>query len=216
MFRFLRLAGLGLAVGAVFHGTAGAQQRPPAKPPARQEATPAAKAAKAKADSIKKARADSLKKAGADTLQKAGVDTLKKPASDTLKARADSLAAASAAEVKAAMEKAAADSIKQRQDSLRADSVFTDSLQRESQRILREQERRGDTVKAPTPSAEMPHLTDLGDPYRWGRDELAATGALTLGDLLERVPGLTVFRTGWLGSPQVGELLGDLGKVSVF
>ena len=216
MFRFLRLAGLGLAVGAVFHGTAGAQQRPPAKPPARQEATPAAKAAKAKADSIKKARADSLKKAGADTLQKAGVDTLKKPASDTLKARADSLAAASAAEVKAAMEKAAADSIKQRQDSLRADSVFTDSLQRESQRILREQERRGDTVKAPTPSAEMPHLTDLGDPYRWGRDELAATGALTLGDLLERVPGLTVFRTGWLGSPQVGAMLGDLGKVRVF
>lgn len=224
MRRFLRLAGLGLAVGAVFHGTVEARQRPPAPAPARQDTS---KAARARADSIRKAEAarkaaveaarkaaaDSARKLAADTLKKAGGDTLKKPGVDTLKTPADSAAAAAA---RVAREKAIADSLQIRRDSLRADSILVDSLERENREILRQQQRRGDTVKTATPAAEMPHLTDLGDAYRWGRDELAATGALTLGDLLERVPGLTVFRTGWLGSPQVGAMIGDLGKLRVF
>lgn len=98
----------------------------------------------------------------------------------------------------------------------RADSLAADSVARENMRILAEQRRRGDTIKAPTPAAEMPHLTDLNGGYRWGRDELAASGALTLGDLLEGVPGVTVFRTGWIGSPQVGAMMGDLQKMRVF
>ncbi len=98
----------------------------------------------------------------------------------------------------------------------RADSLAADSLARENLRILAEQRRRGDTIKVPTPAAEMPHLTDLDGGYRWGRDELAATGALTLGDLLDGVPGVTIFRSGWIGSPQVGAVIGDMQKLRVF
>lgn len=150
-------------------------------------------------------RADSLR---ADSLR-ARRDTLR---ADSTRARGDTLAPPTDTL------RAGADTLRTRADTLkaRADSIASDSLERESRRILEEQRRRADTVKAPTAAAEMPRLTDLGDSYRWGRDDLAATGALTLGDLLERVPGLTVFRSGWVGSPQVGAMLGDLHKVRVF
>ncbi|MFN8667419.1 MAG: TonB-dependent receptor [Gemmatimonadaceae bacterium] len=132
---------------------------------------------------------------------------------DTLRPKQDSAAKGDSL---AAREPIAQDTLKARRDSLRADSLRADSLQKEAEAILREQARRVDTIKAPTAAAEMPKLTDLGEQYRWGRDELAATGALTLGDLLDRVPGLTVFRSGWLGSPQVGAMMGDISRVRVF
>ena len=153
-----------------------------------------------------------------------------RPASDTLKSKADSLGnvkrivspaapdsqAAPRDSVKAAVDSAAA---RARSDSLarvRLDSIADAKAEQENRRILAEQRKRADTLKTPTPAAEMPHLTELGDAMRWGRDELAATGSLTLGDLLERVPGLTVFRTGWIGSPQVGAMLGDFQKLRIF
>ncbi len=52
--------------------------------------------------------------------------------------------------------------------------------------------------------------------YRWNRDEMAATGAMTLSDLLEGIPGLTVFRSGWIGSPHVGAMMGDFQRLRVF
>jgi hypothetical protein len=68
----------------------------------------------------------------------------------------------------------------------------------------------------PTPAAELPTLTEHGDALRWVRTQLGASGALTLGDLLEHVPGLTVFRTGWIGSPEQASYLGDFSTVRVF
>ncbi|HEX4933439.1 MAG TPA: TonB-dependent receptor plug domain-containing protein, partial [Gemmatimonadaceae bacterium] len=181
------------------HGTAEAQQRQRPPAPARQDTS---KAARAKADSLKKAQADSVARA------RANADSLAK-----VRAQADSIAREGRA---GAPDTVRADTLRARRDSLRADSLRADSLRREAEAILREQARRTDTVKAPTAAAEMPRLTDLGEQYRWGRDELAATGALTLGDLLDRIPGLTVFRTGWVGSPQVGAMIGDIGRVRVF
>ena len=43
-----------------------------------------------------------------------------------------------------------------------------------------------------------------------------ASGALTVADLLERVPGTTVFRTGWLPSPKYLAVNGDLDRVRIF
>lgn len=166
-----------------------------------QQRRPPTDTLRTRADTLR-ARADSARARG-DTLRarrdstRAPVDTLG-PRVDTLRAGQDTL-------------RAPADTLK-----ARADSIAADSLERESRRILEEQRRRADTVKAPIAAAEMPRPTDLGDAYRWGREELAATGALTLGDLLERVPGLTIYRSGWVGSPQVGAMLGDLQKVRVF
>jgi hypothetical protein len=83
-------------------------------------------------------------------------------------------------------------------------------------RIIAAQRRRADSIKAPTPGAEMPPSLEIGDVLVWGRDALFASGALTLGDLLERVPGLTVFRTGWLGSPEQGAYIADVGRLRIF
>lgn len=177
-----------------------------------------ARARRAAADSARaRATADSLRRSRARTDSLAGVrDTTKgRPdaaaqVADTLKTRRDSLAADSLARA------ARADTLRLRADSLAADSIAADSLERENRRILAEQRRRSDTVKAPTPAAEMPHLTDLDGGYRWGRDELAATGAITLGDLLEGIPGFTVFRAGWIGAPQTGAMIGDFQRLRIF
>jgi len=176
---------------------------------ARQAAADSAKA-RAVADSLarRRTRTDTLGAAG-DTLRPRRDSTTLR--ADTLKTRRDSLAA-----IDSVAAAARADTLRLRADSLAADSIVTDSLERENRRILAEQRRRADTVKAPTPAAEMPRLTDLDGGYRWGRDELAATGAITLGDLLEGVPGFTVFRAGWIGAPQVGAMIGDLQRLRLF
>ncbi len=178
------------------HGTAQAQQRPVRRPAPRPDST---KVIRPAIDTLKK-RADSLKTAG-DSAKRAA-DSLRTQA-DTLKPKGDTL-------------QAKGDTLRAKRDSLIADSLAIDSLERENQAILAEQRRRADSIKAPTAAAEMPHLTDMDGGYRWGRDELAATGALTLGDLLEGVPGLTVFRSGWIGSPQVASMIGDLQRVRIF
>ncbi len=43
-----------------------------------------------------------------------------------------------------------------------------------------------------------------------------ASGSLTLLDLLDHVPELTTFRSGWISTPQVAAYNGDVGKVRVF
>jgi hypothetical protein len=55
-----------------------------------------------------------------------------------------------------------------------------------------------------------------GSTLRYDRPALFASGALTLADLLERVPGLTTYRGRWVTAPMVGAYLGDVGAVRVF
>lgn len=73
---------------------------------------------------------------------------------------------------------------------------------------------KADTVKAPLTHAEGP--PSVGTDYRWSRAEIFASGALTLADLLDRVPGVTTFRSGWIASPQVAAFLGSAARVRVF
>ncbi|MBC7791843.1 MAG: hypothetical protein H7Z74_18000 [Anaerolineae bacterium] len=87
----------------------------------------------------------------------------------------------------------------------RRDSADTDSA-----RVAR------DTLKAPMARSEIPLLVGIGEQYRWNRDELFATGALTLGELLDRIPGTVGFRSGWLGAPAHTAYIGDLSRVRVF
>lgn len=132
---------------------------------------------------------------------------------DSVRARADSIKA------KQDSLRALSDTLRPKGDSLRgaADSAAVrDSLEKENLRILADQKRRADTVKTPTPAAEMPVLADIGDGWRWNREQLFASSALTLGDLLEGVPGVTIFRAGWIASPQVGAMMGDFNRVRVF
>ncbi len=85
----------------------------------------------------------------------------------------------------------------------RADSVRVDSL-------------KADTLRAPTARAEAPMLPETGTGWRWNRDAMFATGALTLAELLERLPGAVMFRPSWIHSPQTVSFLGDPGAVRVF
>jgi len=87
----------------------------------------------------------------------------------------------------------------------RRDTAVTDSA-----RLAR------DTLKAPIARAESPILIGIGEQYRWNREELFATGALTLGELLDRIPGAVGFRSGWLGAPSHTAYIGDLSRVRVF
>ncbi|MGQ0650032.1 MAG: TonB-dependent receptor [Gemmatimonadaceae bacterium] len=126
---------------------------------------------------------------------------------DTLRTRADSIRADSIARARA------------RTDSLakaRLDSLAADSLYREDLALLAAQRRRADSIKFPVAAAEVPVLTEHPGVLRWDRAQLHAYGALTLGDFLESVPGLTVFRTGWIGSPEQAAYLGDFSGIRVF
>ncbi|HWE41196.1 MAG TPA: Plug domain-containing protein [Gemmatimonadaceae bacterium] len=88
--------------------------------------------------------------------------------------------------------------VRQRRDSLHADSL------------------KADTLRAPTARAEAPMLPETGAGWRWNRDELFASGALSLAELLARVPGAVQFRAGWIHTPQAVSFLGDPGAVRVF
>lgn len=56
----------------------------------------------------------------------------------------------------------------------------------------------------------------MGPRYEWNRAQLFASGALTLIDLLERIPQLTTFRSGWIATPQTAAFNGDFQRVRIF
>lgn len=86
-----------------------------------------------------------------------------------------------------------------RRDALRADSVH-----------------RADTLRTPLARAEAPMLPEPDSGFRWDREALFASGAVNVGELLERIPGATTFRTSWIASPEVTSYLGDPGRVRIF
>lgn len=74
-----------------------------------------------------------------------------------------------------------------------------------------------DTIKAPLASPYLPSYrgTDVVQ-SAWNRDELFASGALTLGELLAQFPGVTMMTTGFIMAPQVLAWHGDPGGVRLF
>ncbi|HEX6964337.1 MAG TPA: TonB-dependent receptor [Gemmatimonadaceae bacterium] len=73
-----------------------------------------------------------------------------------------------------------------------------------------------DTIKAPLAHAPVPRLVGIGEQYHWTRDSMFATGAFNLIDLLRLIPGVTIFRSGWLSSPAEAAYLGDPSRVRIF
>ena len=73
-----------------------------------------------------------------------------------------------------------------------------------------------DTLKAPLPQTPLPAPFGVAPRYRWDRDELLATGALSLLELLDPIPGITDYRTGWIASPQHATYLGNPAGVRLF
>lgn len=73
-----------------------------------------------------------------------------------------------------------------------------------------------DTLKAPFISAEPPVLADPNGSFVWDRRDVFSTGALTVQDLLDRVPGATGLRVGWISQPSITSFMGDPRRVRVF
>ena len=98
-------------------------------------------------------------------------------------------------------------------DTARTDTAAVDTIPPDSLGAERAPE---DTVKAPLAVSELPVTPTVGAAYRWRREELFATGAQSLLELLDLVPGLTSFRSGALVAPKVGAYLGDAARTRVF
>ena len=115
-------------------------------------------------------------------------------------------AAQAAAQVPTVRRDSTSDSTAARRDSIAR-------VEAERQRLLR---LAADTIKAPLARADVPRSLAIGEPYAWDRSRLPATGALTLGELVDRVPGVTSFRKGWISAPEMAALNGRFGRVRIF
>ncbi|HEY0529292.1 MAG TPA: Plug domain-containing protein [Gemmatimonadaceae bacterium] len=73
-----------------------------------------------------------------------------------------------------------------------------------------------DSVKAQVGRFADPSLYEIGPQYEWNREQLFATGALTLVDLLDRIPEVTTFRSGWIATPQTATYNTDFRRVRIF
>jgi hypothetical protein len=73
-----------------------------------------------------------------------------------------------------------------------------------------------DTIKPPLARPEAVPVLEIGAPRVYDRTAMFATGALTLSDLLTRVPGLTQFTVGWVDAPNVMASQGDLRGIRIF
>lgn len=74
----------------------------------------------------------------------------------------------------------------------------------------------GDTIKAAMARYEPPRSLEVTERLRWRRDSILATGALNLADLLDRVPGITSYRSGWLAGMHAASFNGDGSRIRVF
>lgn len=94
-----------------------------------------------------------------------------------------------------------------RPDTLAPDTALADSLQQAA-----------DTVPPPRFSAILapPPPSVAGNVFYWDRDALLREAALTIGDLLEHVPGITVLRAGLFQQPEAAGAFGQTrGRVEV-
>ena len=77
-------------------------------------------------------------------------------------------------------------------------------------------EAKGDSVKPPVGRFADPLLYEIGPQYQWNRRELFGLGALNVADLLDRIPQVTTFRSGWLATPHTAAFNGDFQRVRIF
>ena len=73
-----------------------------------------------------------------------------------------------------------------------------------------------DSIKPPVGRFADAATYEIGPQYEWNREQLFATGALTVVDLLDRIPGITTYRSGWLATPQTATYNADFRRVRIF
>ncbi|MBV6520897.1 MAG: hypothetical protein MNPFHGCM_01017 [Gemmatimonadaceae bacterium] len=112
--------------------------------------------------------------------------------------------------------RAGADSARVAVDSIRADSAAAAERLARTQRQQAAARSRADSIKAPLAAAELPPMVDVVPGFDYDRNGLFASGALNAAELLDRVPGVTVYRSGSMASPHAAATLGDFSRVRYF
>ncbi len=75
----------------------------------------------------------------------------------------------------------------------------------------------GDTVRAPIARFEPPRMYELDDErLRLDRKQILSSGSVNLADLLDRVPGVTTFRSGWIAGLHAASYNGDFSRIRIF
>jgi hypothetical protein len=75
----------------------------------------------------------------------------------------------------------------------------------------------GDTIKTPVARFEMPSASlDISETLRFDRNAILSSSAVNLADLLDRVPGVTTFRSGWLAGIHAAAYNGDARRIRYF
>jgi hypothetical protein len=74
----------------------------------------------------------------------------------------------------------------------------------------------GDTIKPPLAHFERPDDFETSSRLRFSRDEILSSGAVNLADLLDRVPGVTTYRSGWLAGLHAASFAGDTRRLRLF
>jgi len=126
--------------------------------------------------------------------------TLASPQSAGAQARRDTLqppVSDSAAQAAAALARQR-DSLAQ----IRVDSVYRARL--------------ADTIKAPLAHFERPDVPEWNDRMVLNKQQILQSGAVNLADLLDRVPGVTTYRSRWLAGMHLAAYNGDFQRVRVF
>jgi hypothetical protein len=100
------------------------------------------------------------------------------------------------------------------EDSVAQDSIMQARILARSDSIR--QAIAADTIKSPMARFEAPRSLEVTDRLRWRGDTILATGALNLADLLDRVPGMTTHRSGWLAGIHAASYNGDGSRLRVF
>jgi hypothetical protein len=95
-----------------------------------------------------------------------------------------------------------------------ADTVLRDSLAKRDSLHPKIPPR--DSIKAPFTRAPMPVPIEIGQNLVFDRAQLFASGAVTLQDLLDRIPEITGLRAGWIAAPMVSSFMGDVRRVRIF
>jgi len=110
-----------------------------------------------------------------------------------------------------------------RRDSVPLDSaaakVAADSAMRERILARSDSVRRAklaDTLRAPLARFEQPDDAEFTPRLRFGRDQILSTGATNVADLLDRVPGVTSFRSGWIPGVHAAVFQGDAQRIRLF
>jgi hypothetical protein len=109
-----------------------------------------------------------------------------------------------------------------RPDSLRADTLRMDTLPPPI-RPMPDSLPPGDSAEADTIYYNLPRIDHRpangweSGAWSWNHDEILASGAATLVDLLEKVPGMVALRSGDFGTPQTVTAFGlGAGRIRVF